>query len=362
MQSVRLSSAWIRPLLTWFRREARDLPWRRTTDPYAIWVSEIMLQQTQVKTVIPYWVRWMDVFPDLATLASAELDEVYKLWAGLGYYSRARHLHAAAQILVERNAGQFPSDLASILDLPGIGRYTAGAICSIAHNLPTPILDGNVTRVLTRVFRISSPIRQKSTQDRLWAIATDIVTAAAALSDEPRSCSAINQALMELGATICRPAEAACHICPLGRACLARKHREITQLPNTDARPRTIARYFTAFVIKRGHRYLVQRRPSGVVNGQLWEFPNTEVHDDDGRVTFARQLLGIDHIRFDPLCVIKHTITRYRIRLDVVVARTANLPSSSPVAGKFQWLTLKELHRLPFPSAHARILAKILAA
>src|SRR5689334_2357725 len=165
------AAALVAPLLEWFLRSARDLPWRRTLDPYAIWISEIMLQQTQVKTVIPYWTRWMQELPDIQALARAPQERVLKLWEGLGYYRRARHLQNAARAITTTWSGRFPSRHADVLSLPGIGRYTAGAICSIAYNQPTPILDGNVIRVLSRHFGLAGDPREKANNERLWALA-----------------------------------------------------------------------------------------------------------------------------------------------------------------------------------------------
>src|SRR2546425_303209 len=183
-------------LLNWFKQNARDLPWRRTRDPYAIWISEIMLQQTQVKTVIPYWQRWMRRLPDVRALARARPDAVLKLWEGLGYYLRARNLHQAARTIVDQHGGRFPEQFDEVLALPGIGRYTAGAICSIAFNQPTPVLDGNVIRVLTRWFGITTNPREKSTNKKLWELAEQLVVNAAKLPGK-QNCSQLNQALME---------------------------------------------------------------------------------------------------------------------------------------------------------------------
>ena len=183
--SERLASI-VRRLLTWFRTHARDLPWRRTRDPYGIWISEIMLQQTQVKTVIPYWERWMQALPTVEALARAKPEAVLKLWEGLGYYSRARHLHAAARRMVEEQGGRFPRAFDAILALPGMGRYTAGAICSIAFNQPTPILDGNLIRVLTRLFCIRENPKAGRTTARLWHLAELLVQHAARLRHSPR--------------------------------------------------------------------------------------------------------------------------------------------------------------------------------
>ncbi|MCX6894473.1 MAG: A/G-specific adenine glycosylase [Verrucomicrobia bacterium] len=221
-------------LLHWFAQNARNLPWRRTRDPYAIWVSEIMLQQTQVKTVIPYWERWLRELPDIAALAAAPPEKIHKLWEGLGYYTRVRNMQKAAQQIVADHAGQFPRDFDAILALPGVGRYTAGAICSIAFNQPTPILDGNVIRVLTRVFGIASDPREKQTNAHLWQLAEELVVIAArrpcASRLTPRA-SHFNQSMMELGALICTPRNPQCEICPVKKLCVAHRENRIAELP-----------------------------------------------------------------------------------------------------------------------------------
>ena len=261
-------------LLEWFRHHARDLPWRRGHNAYAIWVSEIMLQQTQVKTVIPYWERWMAALPTIASLARAEPGKLHKLWEGLGYYTRVRNLHKAARVVVEKHGGRFPERFEDVLDLPGIGRYTAGAICSIAFNQPQPILDGNVIRVLTRAFGIAGNPREKTVSERLWALAGELVREAGA----PRrlelsagrlgsplgtgACSRLNQSLMELGALVCTPKAPRCNACPINKLCLARKEGRIEELPKLPGRPRTTRRRFVAFVTRRAGKFLVrQRRP-----------------------------------------------------------------------------------------------------
>src|SRR5665213_1705019 len=229
-------------LLKWFAANARDLPWRHTNDPYGVWISEIMLQQTQVKTVIPYWKRWMEKLPTVHSLAQARPEIVLKLWEGLGYYSRARNAQKAAQIIDATHAGKFPDDFDDILALPGIGRYTAGAICSIAFQQPKPILDGNVIRVLTRVFGIEGNPRDKAINAKLWALAENLV------SISP-NCSHLNQSLMELGALICLPRQAKCSECPVRRLCFANRNNRVDQFPMTAARPETTTRHFTVFIL-----------------------------------------------------------------------------------------------------------------
>ena len=225
----------VMPLLRWFSQSARDLPWRRTRDPYAIWVSEIMLQQTQVKTVIPYWERWMRELPTVKSLADAKPAKIHKLWEGLGYYTRVRNMQKAAQKIMVEYDGAFPRRFEDILELPGIGRYTAGAISSIAFNEPRPILDGNVMRVLTRVFGIVENPREKSTNEQLWLLADDLAKAAAklnAIDSGENRCSHLNQSLMELGALICTPRNPNCPACPLRKECAALRIGRVEQIPD----------------------------------------------------------------------------------------------------------------------------------
>ncbi len=303
----RKNTTLVSKLLEWFADNARDLPWRRTRDPYAIWVSEIMLQQTQVKTVLGYWQRWMTALPTIEALAKAKSQAIHKLWEGLGYYTRVRNMQKAAQQIVARHAGQFPKNFDAILELPGIGRYTAGAIASIAFNEPRPILDGNVIRVLTRVFGIAGNPRDKIVNAQLWQLAQSLVDHAhecengsrvgipSRMRDGPQgplplnrvnrkskivnseACSALNQSLMELGALICTPRQPKCPACPLRAQCVARRTGRTESLPNVGARQTATHRHFAAFVIERRGRFLVRQRPANTVNAHLWEFPNAEV-------------------------------------------------------------------------------------
>lgn len=382
-------------LLSWFAANARDLPWRRTRDPYAIWVSEIMLQQTQVKTVIPYWERWMRALPTIESVAKAKSAKLHKLWEGLGYYTRVRNLQKAARQIVaddvrRRNgslpshspprylggyttSAEFPEYFDAILALPGIGRYTAGAICSIAFNQPKPILDGNVIRVLTRVFGITTDPRKKNTNARLWQIAEELVTHAhERWGDRPRepdapraiitargesrptrACSQLNQSLMEMGALICTPRAPQCGACALTKLCVARRRGWQEKLPKPSKEPATTARRFIAFVVERNGKFLVRQRPDGVVNGQLWEFPNVEVGAQlsEPQRTAAKEL-RLRPTSAKPLCTIKHSITRYRITLEAWRAELAK--PSNKIPGL--WQSPAQLRKLAFTSAHKKVL------
>ncbi|MEK7676227.1 MAG: NUDIX domain-containing protein [Verrucomicrobiota bacterium] len=407
------------PLLAWFARSARDLPWRRTRDPYAIWVSEIMLQQTQVKTVIPYWKRWMKELPTIQALAEARTEKVLKLWEGLGYYTRARNLHQAARMIVDQQGGRFPENFAEVRALPGIGRYTAGAICSIAFNQPVPIVDGNVIRVLTRVFGMRGHPRHGRTSRRLWTLAEQLVSSAAQVAPRcpghslpigtaasgsrdrsktrDRTCSSLNQALMELGATVCTPRQPRCSECPLRAHCFAYLESQIDRFPNMGTRPATVPRRFVAFVIRNGARLLVRQRPEGVVNARFWEFPNLEITTAETEpASAAARLFGLRLRSFRPLCQIRHSITRYRITMDVfeITARDfccrngagptgrpdaragriggGNSPGADTVAqnhspraafselGQMCWAGVSELKKLPLAAAHREVLNALL--
>lgn len=346
-------------LLAWFARHARDLPWRRTRDPYAIWVSEVMLQQTQVKTVIPYWQRWMRAWPSIEALARARPASVLKLWEGLGYYSRARHLHRAAKVVLAKFGGRFPTDFEAILALPGIGRYTAGAICSIAYNQPRPVLDGNVTRVLTRVFGIEEATRSPHVLRRLWRLAETLVQHAAA-TEPPgqRCCAALNQALMELGAVLCTPRAPRCVECPVKHLCRARRLGRAETLPRLGPRSPTAARRVAAFVLEHRGRFLVRQRGDGGINARLWEFPNVEISDGpQDPATLAGQVWGASRATWRHLARLRHAITRYRITLDVYAAQLAGPPPARRPGE--HWLTPAQLDRRAFSAAHRRIIQRL---
>lgn len=343
-------------LLDWFSVNARDLPWRRTRDPYAIWVSEIMLQQTQVKTVIPFWERWMRELPTIEAAADVDSAKLHKLWEGLGYYTRVRNLQKAAQVIVAQHGGVFPNTFDDVLTLSGIGRYTAGAICSIAFNQPTPILDGNVIRVLTRVFGIAENPKEKATNTKLWQLAEELVIHASRITHHASPCSHLNQSLMELGALICTPRQPQCLTCPIQKLCAAFKEGRTEALPNLGKRHETTARRFFAFAIQHHGKFLVRQRPAGVVNAHLWEFPNVEVGMKTGdpievfaELDFVRSSAQLLDLK--PLCTVKHAITRYRITLEAFVVSLENLPKISTAA----WKTPAQMQALAFSSAHKKL-------
>ena len=352
----------VKALRPWFAANARDLPWRRTKDPYLIAVSEIMLQQTQVKTVIPFWERWVRELPTLADVARADAGRLHKLWEGLGYYTRVRNFQQATQLIMTRHDGQFPTAFADVLALPGMGRYTAGAICSIAFNQPTPILDGNVIRVLTRIFGIAENPRDKITNARLWQLAEALVSHAAKSRARARSgrkdeieadgCSHLNQSLMELGALVCTPRNAQCRLCPVQPHCAAFREGRVEALPNLVRREPATVRRFVAFLVERGGKFLVRQRPAAVVNAHLWEFPNVEVHRRPVPAEIFQTEFGRSPREIQPLVTIKHSITRYRITVEAF--RVTAGPGGLARHGA-QWKTPAQLQPLAFTSAHRKI-------
>lgn len=311
-------------IVAWFKIHQRDLPWRRTRAPYAIHVSEIMLQQTQVKTVIPYWERWMRELPTIAALADAREDHVLKLWQGLGYYSRARNLQKAARQIVQNHDGVFPERFEDILELPGVGRYTAGAIASIAFGQARPIVDGNVTRVLSR---------QLGANADHWPNAKLLVETAAP------ACSELNQGLMELGATICLPRQPICPACPIQKTCVAFLQNRIAEFPAPSERAKITERTFHASLIRKNGSVLLRKRAAGQVNAGYWELPNEEVEEPTKETAL-------------PLCTIKHTITRYRMTLKVYEGQKQNPPGC-------KWLELSDLMKVPLVNAHSKALEKL---
>ena len=285
-------------LLAYFDEHRRSMPWRETSDPYAIWVSEIMLQQTRVDTVIPYWERWLDRFPTVADLAAAELDAVLKAWEGLGYYSRARNLHRAARMVRERFGGRVPEAVDTLRELPGVGEYTAGAVASIAYGVPIPAVDGNVRRVLARLYDLEAP---KPAQLRERA-------AALVPSERPGD---FNQALMELGATVCTPRSPSCGVCPLGEWCEARRLgvQEQRPLPRPP-KPIPEETIRTAVLVREDGAMLVSRRPQDGLLGGLWEFPGVRAGE-----SWTEPIAGwLDaRIRVTALDPVRHTFSHKRV-------------------------------------------------
>ena len=332
-------------LLQWFRKQGRDLPWRRNRNPFRIWISEIMLQQTQVDTVIPYYQRFLKIFPTVEVLAKADLSRVLKIWEGLGYYSRARHLHQAAKRIVGEFNGKIPERLNDLLSLPGIGRTTAGAILSIAHNKEAPILDGNVKRVLSRVYTVSTPLRDLRTESLLWTLSESLIPKGHAGS--------FNEALMDLGATVCTAKKPSCSLCPLRYLCRAKAIGDPERYP-TKAKKKKIPHVNgVSAVIVRDGKVLLQQRPPKGFSGGLWEFPNWRVQGEKSR---SRRLLkGIKEERNlsvavkDRIGIFEQTYSHFKLTLHVYHCQALDGEGSG------RWVRIRDLHRFPMSRIHRRI-------
>ena len=336
-------------LLHWYKKNGRDLPWRRTKDPYAIWVSEIMLQQTQVLTVIPYYQKFLKSFPTVRHLAKADLSKVLKVWEGLGYYSRARNLHRASRIVSNHFNGKIPDNLTDLRTLPGIGRYTAGAILSIAFNKAAPILDGNVKRVLSRLFAIADPPARGKTEARLWHLSESLLPKGHA--------SSFNQGLMDLGAMICAPKEPQCPVCPLRDLCNGRASGDPERFPKKTIKKKIPHIEAISAVIQQNGKVLLRQRPAKGLLGGLWEFPNWPI---EGKYNLKGYLkhkvkseIGLNVKSEEPIGSFQQTFSHFKLTLQVFHCR----PLNGKVRGN--WVPIRKLRALPMSRIHRRIAEKI---
>jgi len=346
-----------RALVAWYRAHRRPLPWRATADPYAVWVSEVMLQQTRVDTVIPYYTRFLDRFPTVQALAGADLADVLKAWEGLGYYTRARNLHRAAIEVAVREGGRLPDDPAELARLPGFGPYMTGAVASIAFGRPEPVLDGNVIRVLARLYAISDPPAGTATRRRLWDLARSLVPA-----DAPGD---YNQAVMELGATVCTPRAPRCGACPVADRCRARAEGDPEAYPAAAAR-RAVPHHHIAVgvVAGPGGVLLVRRPPKGLLGG-LWEFPGGRAADGEApaaalvRVLAERFGLGVR--AGAPLAPVPHAFTHRRVTLHPFACMSATGTPAPTYHTAHQWVPVADLPNLALPRAHRKIAVELAA-
>lgn len=340
-------------LCAWFAASARDLPWRRTRDPYAIWVSETMLQQTQVATVIPYWERFLARFPDPTALAEASDSELLAHWSGLGYYSRARNLRAAARAIAEQYHGRLPRRLDELLGLPGIGRYTAGAILSIAFGEAAALVDGNVARVLSRLFALEAPLGGALAQRQLWALAEQLVPPAGLGPDGP---GAWNQALMELGALLCVPAQPRCLLCPLERWCAARQQGRQAELPRRAERPEPLSVELELLWVLDRQRLLLHRRPEGGRLAGLCDLPTREPAGAGRLYPAEWPHAGLESGEF--LGELRHSITRHRIVARVFAGRCSTPGGALPPAAGLQWVPESRLGSTPLSGLAKKVWAR----
>jgi A/G-specific adenine glycosylase len=357
-------------LLNWYAQNARRLPWRAppaaqpssTTgekphppDAYAVWVSEIMLQQTRVETVIPYYEKWLARFPTLAALAAASEQEVLSVWEGLGYYSRARNLHRAAQQVASQGNGQLPHDRKALERLPGIGRYTAGAVASIAFGQDEPALDGNIRRVMARAFDVRLPARSPQGEKRLWELVEENLP--------PGRAGDYNQALMDLGATLCMPHSPTCLLCPLSDLCQAQALGVQEGRPVLQPRPPIPHFTVTAAVLEREERVLIARRPSKGLLGGLWEFPGGKQKEgEDLPACLQRELreeLGVEIEVGPAFGQYEHAYTHFRITLHAYRCRLAAGEPQPLEASELRWVTLSELKDFPMGKIDRQIARRL---
>ena len=344
-------------LLDWYATNQRRLPWRETSDPYAIWVSEVMLQQTQVATATPYYLRFMDRFPTAVHLAGADIQEVLKLWEGLGYYSRARNLHRAAGMVSSRFNGQLPDDPAAFRSLPGVGDYITAAVLSIAFGRVLPVVDGNVKRVLSRLLEIDTPVNRSGAHKIYQRPAARLIC--------PKQPADFNQAIMELGALICRPKNPDCGTCPLSDLCRANRHHTTAGYPKRDASRKVPHRHLAIGVIlKKGKMLVVQRQMDGFLGG-LWEFP--AVPADEGqtdREDFEEMIAAETGLTIEvnrQLTRIRHAYTHFTLTGDVYLCRYVAGRVRLKSARGHRWVTLRSLVHLPLHKANHKFLDALAA-
>jgi A/G-specific adenine glycosylase len=343
-------------LLRWYAAHARDLPWRHTQDPYRIWVSEIMLQQTQVETVIPYYLRFLAAFPSVHALAKAPADEVLKMWENLGYYSRARNLHAAAKEIAARWGGTVPQDRTDLLSLPGIGNYTAAAILSIAFARPVAAVDGNVSRVISRLFALRRPMRSSESRRQIRHWADHLLS--------KKRPGHFNQAMMDLGATVCNPRNPSCARCPLSRLCRAKGLGLQGKIPVSVKRPILPHKPMTAAILlDRKKRLLLVRRPGSGLLGGLWKFPGGETGAEEAveesLVRTVREELGMSIRTVKAIASIKHAYTHFHVTIHVYRCATVHGKPKSLQGREWKWISAEDLRRVALSKAERKILAAL---
>lgn len=335
-------------LIAWQCRHGRhDLPWQARRDPYAIWLSEIMLQQTQVETVIPYYQRFLARLPDVAALAAADEDEVLALWSGLGYYSRARNLHQAAKIVVQDFGGTFPPAIEKLMGLPGIGRSTAAAVAVFAFGERGAILDGNVKRVLCRLFGVEGWPGEKAVENSLWALADSLLP--------DRDIQAYSQGLMDFGATLCRRSKPACAACPFSEDCLANRHGRQAELPTARPRKALPERHTAMLLLLHAGEILLEKRPPSGIWGGLWSLPECAAGADPAAC--ARQL-GFEVQPLAPLPKLTHTFTHFRLHIQPQALSVSRRTAGLNEPGRL-WLPLADACQAALPTPVRKLLEQL---
>lgn len=343
---------WLDDLLVWFAQHKRPLPWRATRDPYRIWVAEVMLQQTRVATVMPYYERFLEAFPTVEALAAAKDRVLMKVWEGLGYYARARHLREAARQIVAHHGGRLPASRDELRRLPGFGAYTAASVASLAFHQDVAAVDGNVMRVLARLFAIESDIRKAAAKREFQRIADGLLPAGRA--------GEFNESLMELGALVCKPRNPACEVCPLRRHCRARRQGRVSELPMKSAKPATPHHHIAIGVIHKNGRVLIALRPAEGLLGNLWEFPGGKLGSSETLAECCRRetleetgvLVEVGR-RFS---VVTHSYTHFRTTLHAFHCRYLGGSARAKASQQVRWVRLAELDEYAFPKANKKII------
>lgn len=352
---IQQKSLFQKQLMQWYKIHKRALPWRETCDPYKIWISEIMLQQTQVSTVIDYYYRFIERFPTVEALANASLDEIMKAWEGLGYYARARNLHKAAKEILQRFHGKMPETLEDLLSLPGMGKSTAGAVLSLGYGKPAPVLDGNVMRVFARLFRITENVQHASVIKSLWEIAEKLLPS--------KNVRAYNEALMELGAMICKPQNPRCNQCPVASFCQAFKYSVQNELPvKSPKRPLPHFHVTAGIIWKDNHILITQRPPKGLLGG-LWEFPGGKQEKGETLseclIREIREELDLEIEILRPLVSVKHAYTHFKITLHAFECKYKSGKLSLRECMNAKWIRPEEIENFAFPGADRKIIEKL---
>jgi A/G-specific adenine glycosylase len=343
-----------RNLLDWFQDNARDLPWRKAYIPYHIWISEIMLQQTQMDRVVSYFDRWMERFPDIAAIASANEEEILKLWEGLGYYSRARNIIKTAKLLIDNYDGELPADHKELLSLPGIGPYTAGAIMSIAFNRVYPLVDANIERIFARLFNLVKPVKEKKTHTFIWEKANELIP-----KDKARE---FNQALMEFGALVCIPQNPRCKICPISEHCQAFSLDLVSKRPVLRDPPKTIFIEMATGILTHDDKILIQKRKSTGVWANLWEFPGGRLEPGETpEMALVREYKEETELtvgKLKKITIVQHSYTIYRVSLHCYFCSLID-GRFEPVlhsAQQYRWVDPQELSNYAFPAGHRKFI------
>jgi A/G-specific adenine glycosylase len=347
--------AFRKALIGWYLANKRDLPWRHTNDPYRIWVSEVMLQQTQVATVVPYYHRFLQNFGELETLARADSQDVLKNWEGLGYYARARNLHRAAGLVLKEHGGVVPNRWAEFRKLPGVGDYIAAAVLSMAFEQPFPVVDGNVKRVLARLLMVKDPVNKTTTAQKFRVIADELL--------DRKKPGTFNQAMMELGAIVCRPRQPLCGSCPVQNKCRANQSGTVLDYPvKLKKQPPPLYRIAVGVIFKNGRVLITRRKPSGLLGG-LWEFPGGKIQKgespDAACIREIKEEVNLTIEVDSHLSRVKHAYTHFKIVMDVFCCSyvSGRVALSGPV--DHRWIKLSTIKKYPLPKANHKFLPEL---